>query len=65
VTYHCSSCHAVFEAADEPEACPRCRAEAGLEREHAVPLAVKLFGALLAGAIAASVVGGLVGRLAG
>ena len=63
--YRCSACHFAFDSAEEPGECPRCHAEAGLELQVAVPLAVKLFGALLACVIMASVVGGLLGRLAG
>ena len=63
--FKCSSCHLAFDSAAEPEACPRCHAEAGLELQVAVPLPVKLFGALLACLITASLVGALFGRLAG
>jgi uncharacterized paraquat-inducible protein A len=65
VRYHCSACHNVFSADDAPSECPRCHAEAGLERQGEIPLAVKLFGTLLACVITAALVGGVVGRLAG
>lgn len=56
--YSCSRCHTEFtaEGAAPPEHCPTCKAEAGLERRHATPLAMKLFGALLAGVALAAVV---------
>ncbi|HET6584922.1 MAG TPA: hypothetical protein VFG69_15805 [Nannocystaceae bacterium] len=62
--YHCSTCHTRFDAATEPSECPNCHAEAGLERQTGTPLAVKLFGALLACAITAALAAGLVGRFA-
>jgi uncharacterized paraquat-inducible protein A len=65
VRYLCSSCHFPFDSAEDPGECPRCHVEAGLELQVGVPLAVKLFGALLACVITASIVGGLLGRLAG
>lgn len=63
--YSCSACHAVFSADSEPHACPRCRAEAGLEARHGVPIPMKLFGVLLVTVLVASVTGGVLGMLAG
>jgi uncharacterized paraquat-inducible protein A len=63
VRIHCSNCHTVFESAETPTECPHCHAEAGLERQVATPLPVKLFGALLACVIVASLVGSVLGHL--
>jgi uncharacterized paraquat-inducible protein A len=61
---HCSRCHHQFEA--EPEAaCPRCKAEAGVEPEHGVPVPMRLFGLLLGAVIVATVSGGLLSRFVG
>jgi len=64
VRYHCSTCHARFDADAEPSECPRCHAEAGLERQTGTALPIRLFGALLACVITAALVGGLLGRFA-
>jgi hypothetical protein len=66
VHYVCARCHQQFSA--EPGvalACPRCKAEAGLEPVHGVPLPMKLFGMALAGVVVLAVGGGLLGRLLG
>jgi len=63
--YHCSACHAAFAADEEPEACPRCHAEAGLERKVGHALPIKLFAGLLGGVMVAAVAGGLFARFAG
>lgn len=64
--YVCSRCHHHFSATTEGElACPQCKAEAGLEPEHAVPLPMKLFGMVLAGVLVLAMGGGLLGRLLG
>lgn len=60
----CSRCHNHFEA-EPPAVCPRCKAEAGLEPEHAVPLPMRLFGLLLGMVIVAAVSGGLISRALG
>lgn len=64
--YVCARCHQEFSAAAEGElACPRCKAEAGLEPVHGVPLPMKLFGMVLAFVLVLAVGGGLLGRLLG
>ncbi len=64
--YVCARCHLEFSAAAEGElACPRCKAEAGLEPVHRVPLPMKLFGMVLAGVLVLALGGGLLGRLLG
>ncbi|PCC67762.1 hypothetical protein SAMN02745121_02398 [Nannocystis exedens] len=51
--YHCSRCHYVLTAPAGTDGdggelqCPRCKAEAGLEPQHATPLPMKLFAAFL------------------
>jgi hypothetical protein len=52
------------EGDETPGACPGCKAEAGLEPEKGASLAMKLFGALLFGAIAISVVGTVAAAMA-
>lgn len=66
--YRCARCHTRFspppagEGASEGHshhlACPKCKAEAGLEPVKKVPLPMALFGAFLGLALAATVVGG-------
>ena len=63
--YHCSKCHHAFAADEAPEACPNCKAEAGLEPQKAVPMAMKLFGLLVVGVFVAAASGGLISRIAG
>jgi hypothetical protein len=64
VHYVCARCHQQFSAAAKgPLACPRCKAEAGLEPVHAVPLPMKLFGMVLAAVLVLALGGGLLGRL--
>ena len=64
--YVCARCHHAFSANPGVElACPRCKAEAGLEPVHAVPLPMKLFGMVLAGVLVLALGGGLLGRLLG
>ncbi|MCY0995450.1 hypothetical protein OV079_19855 [Nannocystis pusilla] len=51
--YHCSRCHYVLTAPAGTDGdggelqCPRCKAEAGLEAQHAPPLPMKLFAVFL------------------
>ncbi len=64
--YLCARCHHAFSAETESElACPRCKAEAGLEPVHGVPIAMKLFGMALAGIVVLAIGGGLLGRVLG
>lgn len=66
--YVCARCHHQFSAAGTPEAelaCPRCKAEAGIEPVHGVPIPMKLFGMVLACVLVLAVGGGLLGRLLG
>ena len=65
--YLCSRCHHAFSAEGDEEglACPNCKAEAGLEPEHGVPPAMRMFGLLLAAVVVAALGGGLFTRLAG
>ena len=67
VNLRCAQCHHEFSAdPDEGEtACPNCKAEAGLEPIHAVPIAMKLFGMVVAGVIVLAVGGGLLSRVMG
>jgi hypothetical protein len=66
VHYVCARCHLAFSAAAEGDlACPRCKAEAGLEPVHGVPLPMKLFGLALTFVLVLAVGGGLLGRLLG
>lgn len=65
VKVRCAQCHTVFEVEGEPERCPSCKAEAGLERVVGVPGPMRLFGFLLATVIAVSVAGGVISRIAG
>ncbi len=64
--YVCARCHQGFSAEAEGElACPRCKAEAGLEPEHGVPLPMKVFGMVLTGVLVLALGGGALGRLLG
>lgn len=69
--YHCARCHHVFTAPAGKDGdggelhCPRCKAEAGLEPAHKVSRSMMLFAALLAGAVVASAVGGVLSLSAG
>jgi hypothetical protein len=65
VQYLCSKCHHAFSAEEAPSACPNCKAEAGLEPQKGVPMAMKLFGLLVVGVLAAAASGGLISRIAG
>jgi hypothetical protein len=66
VQYVCARCHQAFSAdAGAALACPRCKAEAGLEPVHGVPLPMKLFGMCLTTVLVLAVGGGLLGRLLG
>ena len=63
--YECARCHERFRIDSEPEHCPNCGAEAGLENLHEgdIPFAMKGFGAVLALSIFVSVVGSVFGLL--
>ncbi len=64
--YTCARCHHQFTAESDGElSCPNCKAEAGLEPEHGVPVAMKLFGMVLAAVAVFAVGGGVVSRLVG
>ncbi|MCA9710105.1 MAG: hypothetical protein KDK70_29975 [Myxococcales bacterium] len=64
--YLCARCHHEFAAEAEGEiACPNCKAEGGLERVHGVPVAMKLFGMVLAAVAVFALGGGLVSRMVG
>jgi uncharacterized paraquat-inducible protein A len=63
--YRCSQCHTAFEAEAEPERCPSCGAEAGLEPQHRAPMPMRLFGVWLVSAIVLAVAAGVVGRVLG
>jgi hypothetical protein len=65
VQYRCSQCHQTISAEVEPQRCPNCNAEAGIEPEHGVPGAMKAFGLLLGIVTLVSVAGGVLSRLAG
>ncbi|MBK8265520.1 MAG: hypothetical protein IPK80_29850 [Nannocystis sp.] len=63
--YRCARCHAKFsvEGGEVAHACPRCKAEAGLDPVmRKVPLPMVLFGAFLSVALVATVVGGILSR---
>ena len=56
--YRCARCHTKFAPKEDEERCPSCGAEAGLEPvKHGLPPAMKLFGALIGGALVATVAG--------
>ena len=64
--YRCSRCHHAFShEGDGHLVCPNCKAEAGLEAEHGVPPAMRMFGLLLGAVIVVALGGGLLTRLAG
>jgi hypothetical protein len=68
VEVHCSRCHLRFDLATDDKVgphCPRCKAEAGLERVMGVPLPMRLFGALLGTVLVAALAGGIMSRLVG
>lgn len=56
--FRCSRCHTSIDAQDdsEPESCPTCHAEAGLEPVKSLPFAMGLFGLVIGGALVATVV---------
>ncbi len=56
--FRCSRCHTSIAGKDgeHPERCPNCGAEAGLEPVKSIPLAMKLFGLVVGGALVATVV---------
>lgn len=59
--YVCSHCHTRFDSEAAELVCPNCGAEAGIEPvKPGVPLAMRLFGAILAAAGLAAVVGSVV-----
>ncbi len=60
--FHCSRCHERFKGPEsgEPEHCPKCKAEAGLEPVKRTPVPMMLFAAFLATAVVATAVGGIV-----
>lgn len=64
--YLCSRCHHEFAAESaEGLACPNCGAEAGLEPEHGIPPAMKMFGMLLTGVAVLAIGGGILSRIIG
>ena len=64
--YLCARCHHEFAVEGEGElVCPSCGAEAGLEPIHGVPVAMKIFGMVLAAVVVFAIGGGLVSRLVG
>ncbi|MCB9567167.1 MAG: hypothetical protein H6710_08165 [Myxococcales bacterium] len=65
--YRCARCHEKFAVADgeEAHACPRCKAEAGLEPVKKVPKPMMLFGVFLGCALVATVVGGVLSVVRG
>ncbi len=63
--YRCAKCHTRLESEGTPQRCPTCKAEIGFDGVDHVPVAMKLFGALLGGVIAAAAAGSIVSRLAG
>ena len=56
--FRCSRCHTSIAAKDdsEPESCPTCHAEAGLEPVKSLPFAMGLFGLVVGSALVATVV---------
>ena len=65
MTFACARCHHQFTADDDPSTCPKCGAEAGLERQKGVPMPMKLFGLLVVGVLVAAFSGGIITRVAG
>jgi uncharacterized paraquat-inducible protein A len=65
VTFACARCHHLFTAEADPSTCPKCGAEAGLERQKGVPMPIKLFGLLVVGVLVAAFSGGIITRIAG
>ena len=65
MTFACARCHHQFSADEDPHACPKCGAEAGLEPQKGVPVPMKLFGLLVVGVLVAAFSGGIVSRIAG
>ena len=64
--YLCARCHHEFTAEAGGElACPNCGAEAGLEPVHGVPIAMKVFGMVLAAVVVFAIGGGLLSRWMG
>lgn len=64
--YLCARCHHEFTAEAEGElSCPNCKAEAGLEPKHGVPVAMKLFGMVLAAVVVFALGGGVLSRMLG
>lgn len=61
---HCAQCHHAWaiDEGSQPEACPNCGAEAGLEPEHGIPPAMRYFGFVLALVVVVALSGGLLGR---
>ena len=57
--YTCAQCHHTWsvEGEEGPEACPNCKAEAGLELKHGVPFAMMAFGVSVVGAAITAIVG--------
>ena len=60
--FHCSRCHERIQGPEtgEPEQCPRCKAEAGLEPVKKTPRPMLLFAAFLGTAVLATLVSGIV-----
>ena len=65
MTFACARCHHQFSADADPQVCPNCGAEAGLELHKGVPVPMKLFGLLVVGVLVAAFSGGVVSRIAG
>lgn len=68
MNYLCARCHHEFSVdgdGDELPPCSKCGAEAGLEPIHGIPMAMKLFGAVLGGVIVLAIGGGLLSRIMG
>lgn len=63
----CSQCHTEFGPGegDAHTACPKCKAEAGLEPVKTIPPAMRAFGMLLGSVILVAVAGDVVTRIAG
>ena len=63
----CSQCHTEFDLdeGDAHVACPKCKAEAGLDPVKGIPPAMRAFGMLLGGVIVVAFAGDIVTRIAG